>query len=171
MRCQNESEFDVEHAQIFGSADLENSWLLHTEIVKKKTAAATKKGNVFIKTINLSFQQKSLRILDFVIEMENLWNTEIIWIQNENSMIGSYVRNRKANICDHFNSTDIENKCLQAPELRGGNLSNLASTRTFSCLNQSIFFVFTLFFLFQSHKLQLFCLAICVPCLIFNYST
>lgn len=148
MRCQIESEFDVEHAQIFGSADLENSWLLHTEIVKKKNSSSNKKRGNVIKTINLSFQQKSLRILDFVIEMENLWNTEIIWIHNENAMIGSYVRNRKSNICDHFNSTDIENKCLQAPELRGGNLSNLASTRTFSCLNQSNFFVFALFFFY-----------------------
>lgn len=118
--------------------------------LRKKQQQQQKKGNVIIKTINLSFQQKSLRILDFVIEMENLWNTEIIWIQNENSMIGSYVRNRKANICDHFNSTDIENKCLQAPELRGGNLSNLASTRTFSCLNQSNFFCFRVCFFFIS---------------------
>lgn len=106
-----------------------------------------KKGNV-IKTINLSFQQKSLRILDFVIKMEDLWNTEIIWIQNEKAKIGSHVRNRISKICDHFNSTDIENKCLQAPELRGGNLSNLASTRTFSCLNQSNLFLFSRCFFF-----------------------
>lgn len=51
MRCQIESEFDVEHAQIFGSADLENSWLLHTEIVKKKTAAATKKKEMLLKLL------------------------------------------------------------------------------------------------------------------------